>query len=1696
MGNRMNTLITLVVVAAIVLVAPASAETVEVRGEVVDAASQIAPFTWTARNFAGFYYDSDRNLMSEALTTEVAVPDTIDAGDLTYGAYRVKCNYTNPEIGEYFAIGWFGTKYMTVNGKPYVISPIILEMDKDDKKTLAVGQEWILGNGYTLIVRQIDLEGEKTWLELARDGVEMTSSVICCTRNGGEYGDEFCNRTTISGFPRAYTATVEDVGTTRTFVYQKDVGSENNVPVFSAYVDCIFRGTEANIVELKHAILIDDDPIRLIGAEVGRLNVEAVTSESVRLRNAQSLHLEMDSDIHVAEDFWFHVADDMDEDLIANYRYYPYIEHACSSGPVPPPPPPPPEDTIFEGELRINHGIEIEDDVRVEVSQVSTASRGSVTLCISSYQNDAVIVLSEGEPAVYRTISDEVIELEVVEVHSDSAWLVITGPADWEVTEYYVVGDYGQVAHIRGEVVELVDEPTADIVWNASNSALFWYDLNHDLMTEMLLLGPPCLSQYDRNIEAGCLHYVTSPVYKEYQVYENENLTVDNNTGYHLMGWMGDAYTAIGGNASKLCKLLKEFDGDDKKTLVVGGEEWNLDRGFALVADHIDLDGERAWLSVTKGGMEIDSEVVSGGEVYTYTADIGGALDVPIFTCYVDAIFRGTETDIVQVKQVFLIDDVVMEIEAGDRYGAMEVAIADVDGLALSNTKTSIDLDPGTRKHIMDNMYFETADDDTVVRFYPVAEHREPGVYEVRGTTKELTAAGLTPDADMVWDYNTFASLWYGPDDDLNTETLTIERSALNVETQDRELDYGTVTYRTHPVFREYDLKPGVGNESDNYGYFVEGWMGDAYAAIGGDAGKLCKLIVASGDEKMILMSGEACDMGRGFTLVADQINLNGTTANLTLTKYGRVIDSATVSGGSVYTYTGDIGGAEDVLIFSCYVDAVFRGTRTELVQVTHVFLINDVVREINLGDEYGAMEVVAASTDEIVLANTEPIDLDAGARELVMGDMYFVTADDETAIRFCPVLERIIGGDEPPADDYIFDCELEVNYGIEIEDDVTIELTRVSTASGGSAKLCLSSYQKYMTEVTLFMGDTPTIYETGSGENIYIEVTRVYNDSVRLRVTGPADWRITEYYVVSVEAYEVVPIHGEVAELADAQTADIVWDAYNFAAFHYDLNCDVTTETMRIASGTFSENGRTIDDESLTYTTEAFDVDFDCGNWGAYRAIDLLAESYFAGYDEDMTSNEITGENFDLISKNMLGRVLIDEDDARMLATGTSLQLEEGYEVKVIRIDVDGTRAQLELLRNGKTVDTEIINVPDTYVYVYESDLEELCDVPLIAVYIDNIFVGTGADMVKIDGIFQISEICISVRPGDSYGKMKILADDSSDTIRMHNYDPIDLPIGGDRGDPIDIGGRIGFAVADNVTLRFAPVATMVKPGVYEVRGAVRDVTLNQSAEIVWNASNSAFLWYEIDSDASTETLAIAPGTLHEHSRTIHESALSYTTKPVYQEYVVHENEGLTVGGQEGYMAEGWMGQKYVAIGGNACKLCKSLIEFGDYDKKMLAEGDAWDLGDGFTLVAREIDPAGSRLWFVLEKDGIELDSAVVSSGEVYVYIADVGDCEDEKDIPIFSCYVDTIFWGTESNMVEVKHVFMIDCDPLEIGSDDLFERMRVVTADSREIILRNDEIIDLGAGTTEHIMDEMYFRIADDDSSVRFYPFVERLV
>ncbi len=98
-----------------------------------------------------------------------------------------------------------------------------------------------------------------------------------------------------------------------------------------------------------------------------------------------------------------------------------------------------------------------------------------------------------------------------------------------------------------------------------------------------------------------------------------------------------------------------------EKTLATN-EVWDIGGGFALTPKQIDVDGEKVWLSFTKDGKEYDSQVISVGDAYTFT-DYKNE-DVPVILCYVVCVFRGAESNLVQIKYV-LFGDLMSEADTG-----------------------------------------------------------------------------------------------------------------------------------------------------------------------------------------------------------------------------------------------------------------------------------------------------------------------------------------------------------------------------------------------------------------------------------------------------------------------------------------------------------------------------------------------------------------------------------------------------------------------------------------------------------------------------------------------------------------------------------------------------------------------------------------------------------------------------------------------------------------------------------------------------------------------------------------------------------------------------------------------------------------------------------------------------------------------
>lgn len=260
-----------------------------------------------------------------------------------------------------------------------------------------------------------------------------------------------------------------------------------------------------------------------------------------------------------------------------------------------------------------------------------------------------------------------------------------------------------------------------------------------------------------------------------------------------------------------------------------------------------------------------------------------------------------------------------------------------------------------------------------------------------------------------------------------------------------------------------------------------------------------------------------------------------------------------------------------------------------------------------------------------------------------------------------------------------------------------------------------------------------------------------------------------------------------------DEEFNTTVWTPFNFEGFYYSIDENISTESLTLTEGI---SGRSIDDEALVYSTSPALVDFEHDDWGRYEVVGFMAEKYFVGYPSNTFGNS---RSVSILSDNTLSKVLIDDNNKKSMFTGSSIALEDGYSLKASQVDVNGERVLFELYKDGDMVDSGIVSNEGDY--IYEADIGEAEDVPMIAVHVSTVFRSTETDAVFIEGIFQISEDYLELSQGDSFGEMEI-STISSSGITMRNEDSISLS----SGNTVSLMGNVSFKVADSSVLRFYP--------------------------------------------------------------------------------------------------------------------------------------------------------------------------------------------------------------------------------------------------------------------------------------------------
>ncbi|KKG68288.1 S-layer protein domain-containing protein [Methanosarcina mazei] len=534
-------------------------------------------------------------------------------------------------------------------------------------------------------------------------------------------------------------------------------------------------------------------------------------------------------------------------------------------------------------------------------------------------------------------------------------------------------------------------------------------------------------------------------------------------------------------------------------------------------------------------------------------------------------------------------------------------------------------------------------------------------------------------------------------------------------------------------------------------------------------------------------------------------------------------------------------------------------------------------------------------------------------------------------------------------------------------------------------------------------------------------------------------------------------------------------WNAQSYSGFYYDLDSGVSSEEM-----TIKDIGRNIDSGNIEYITRPTETDFEYKGWGSYQIIGFMAEKYFAGYNDNTTIESV--DDVSLISDGVLAKILIDSDDKASAYSGDSFELEDGYALNIVEVDVNGNSVWVQLEKDGDVVDDNFISSGQDY--VYETEVGEAEDVPIIIIHFGTVFAGTETSAVFIQGIFQVSDTYVELASGDSFGEMEVTSL-SSNEIKMKNEDDISL----DKGDTIDLMGKIQIQVADDSTLRFAPILDTSEEGIYELRGTVYDKDVDGDSLPTWTPLNFEGFYYSIDEGIGTEQLEIK----ELKDRTIPDGALVYTSRPQPVQFE-HKSWG-------NFTVVGFMAKKYFAgypegaVGGKiddvsllSDSVLSEVLTDSD-DKRSMYSGDSFELEEGYSLNILEVDINGNSVWVQLEKDGDVVDDDFITSGADYVYETELGEAED---IPVIIVHFGTVFAGTETSAVFIEGIFQISDEYIEINSGDTFDEMEITSVSSDSITMKNEDSIGLGEDETVDVMGDVKFKTADD-KTLRFYPFVE---
>lgn len=291
----------------------------EIRGQVAT-----GDFEWNAQTFPGFYYDVDKDLGTEKITTYVSYGKLEEPNGVVYSTMAQRDDFEFAEWGSYNVIGFLGKKYFAgyaenENVDEWNQMPLTestdenslaheqlqtILIDRNAETTVTARQPLKLEEGYVLAIKYIDSNG--MLVELTKNGAAVDSKVLMPSKVGAIMAD-------------------------KTYLYRMDEDEQKGLAIIAVHFKNAVVIQNQTVATVDGLWQISDTPTLVkIDTEYGKMRVSSVSADTIVLDNKDNnIALSRNRDIELLGDIRIKTADQDVIDEEYPLRYYIYLDEKC-----------------------------------------------------------------------------------------------------------------------------------------------------------------------------------------------------------------------------------------------------------------------------------------------------------------------------------------------------------------------------------------------------------------------------------------------------------------------------------------------------------------------------------------------------------------------------------------------------------------------------------------------------------------------------------------------------------------------------------------------------------------------------------------------------------------------------------------------------------------------------------------------------------------------------------------------------------------------------------------------------------------------------------------------------------------------------------------------------------------------------------------------------------------------------------------------------------------------------------------------------------------------------------------------------------------------------------------------------------------------------------------------------------------------